>query len=250
MASGGQPRSTSGPDRAIRRRPSTILVDEVGVGPGVRVLDLAAGTGKLTRELTTTGADVVAVEPVASMREQLAGVAPGVEVQGGLAEDIPLAASSVDVVTCAQAFHWFDAPLALAEVARVLRPAGSLALIWNVRDESVDWVHRMTEIIVERSGGTPYRRDHTFGSWSSAVADTGAFEPLRQARFTNAPEATIDLVVGRAASTSFVAALPTDEREMVLDEVRSMLEDHPDVPVSGTFPFPHETDVYWCRRRG
>src|SRR5690606_25154234 len=96
------------------------------VGPGRRVLDLAAGTGKLTRLLVPTGAEVVAVEPVAEMRAVLSAVLPGVEALDGTAEAIPLPDASVDAVTVAQAFHWFDPPVALAEIARVLRPGGTL----------------------------------------------------------------------------------------------------------------------------
>jgi SAM-dependent methyltransferase len=105
-----------------------LLERELGVGPGARVCDLAAGTGKLTRLLASTGADVVAVEPVPGMRDQLLATTPGVEVLDGTAEAIPLPDGSVDVVTVAQAFHWFRFDEALAEIARVLRPGGTLLL--------------------------------------------------------------------------------------------------------------------------
>lgn len=219
------------------------------MGPGRRVCDLAAGTGKLTRLLVAAGADVVAVEPVAGMRGELAAALPTVEVLDATAEDLPFGDRSVDLVTVAQAFHWFDVPAALAEIARVLRPDGGLALIWNVRDESVDWVRRFTEIIVERSDGIPYRRDYTFDAWADQVASSGGFTPLQEARFDNPQETDLELVLARAASTSFVSALPDDRREPLLAEMRTMLVGHPDVPLDGPFAFPHTTDVYWCRRR-
>ena len=127
-----------------------VLVRELGIGPDRDVLDLAAGTGKLTRLLVPTGARLVAVEPVAAMADQLRTAVPGVEVHDGTAEAIPLPDGSVDAVVVGQAFHWFDAPVALAEIARVLRPGGGLGLIWNERDSSVPWVAELTA----RSAGT------------------------------------------------------------------------------------------------
>lgn len=225
-----------------------LLVAELGLGAGVRACDLAAGTGKLTRLLVDAGADVVAVEPIAGMRAQLAAALPSVAVLAGTAESLPLADESVDVVTVAQAFHWFDVPAALAEIARVLRPGGGLAMLWNVRDESVDWVRRFTEIIVERSDGVPYRRDRTFDDWQALVAASSAFTPLQRACFENPQPTDLETVVARAASTSFVAALPEDRRAELLAELRAMLVSHPEVPEGGPFTYPHETDLHWCHR--
>src|SRR5690349_9949875 len=159
-----------GADDYERARPSypdaavDLIVDVCGLGPGVTVCDLAAGTGKLTRLLVPSGAEIVAVEPVAAMRDQLLRAVPGVEVLDGTAETIPLGDGSVDAVTVAQAFHWFDTDRALPELRRVLRPGGHLVLIWNVRDESVDWVSRFTELLVAGSGGRPYTPYHQLKS--------------------------------------------------------------------------------------
>lgn len=250
-----------GADDYERARPSypaaavDCLVRECGVGPATRVLDLAAGTGKLTRLLVPSGAEVVAVEPVAAMRDQLLTAMPGMTVIDGTAEAIPLPDRSVDVVTVAQAFHWFDAPVALAEIARVLRPGGALVLIWNVRDETVDWVRQFTELAVERSGGRPYTRYHAKSAAGEAmtqdhvvaISATGLFGPVREERFDSPQDATIDIVVGRAASTSFVSALATPAREQLLADVRTMLERHPDLVGRDSFVFPHEAWVSWCR---
>ena len=130
------------PDAAVAH-----LAVELGLGPAVRVVDLAAGTGKLTRLLAQGGAEVVAVEPVAAMRKALARSLPGVDVLEGTAESIRLPSGSVDAVTVAQAFHWFDAPRALAELGRVLRPSGTLLLVWNDRDERVPWVEEYSAIV-------------------------------------------------------------------------------------------------------
>jgi len=120
------------PDAAI-----ALVARKLGITPGQRVLDLAAGTGKLTRSLLGLGAELVAVEPVAGMREQLRRAVPGVDVRDGTAEQIPLDDASVDAVLVAQAFHWFDVPAAAAEIHRVLVPGGGLAVIRNEWDRTV-----------------------------------------------------------------------------------------------------------------
>jgi SAM-dependent methyltransferase len=232
-----------------------LLARELGLGPGVRALDLAAGTGKFTRLLLAAGAAVVAVEPVVAMRGQLAAALPDVELLDGRAEALPLPDASVDLVTVAQAFHWFDAGAALAEIARVLRPGGGLALVWNVRDEATDWVQAFTELVVEVGGGRPYAsygaadvRDAMEGPLA-VVRDSPAFGELHAQRFENPVAATVDSVVARAASTSFIASLPDDERDAGLARVRALLDAHPSLADRDEFVFPHHTDVFWCRLR-
>src|SRR5690349_15856214 len=110
------------------------LTAELELRPGSTVVDLAAGTGKLTRLLVPTGATLIAVEPVDEMRGALRRTLPEADARAGTAERTGLPASSADAVTVAQAFHWFDAPRALAEIHRLLRPTGHLALVWNIRD--------------------------------------------------------------------------------------------------------------------
>ena len=109
------------------------LTDALGVGPGATVVDLAAGTGKLTRLLVPSGATVIAIEPVDAMRRTLAAMLPRVPVVAGTAESMPLRDGSAGAVVAAQAFHWFDGEAALAEIHRVLAPGGRLGLVWNVR---------------------------------------------------------------------------------------------------------------------
>jgi SAM-dependent methyltransferase len=236
------------PDAAIE-----VITTTFGIDPTSTVLDLAAGTGKLTRLLVGSAGRVVAVEPVAGMRSELRRAIPGAEVLDGTAEAIPLDDRSVDVVTVAQAFHWFDADRALVEIRRVLRDGGGLALVWNVRDESVGWIHDFTELIVARSGGrpyTPYQADSAADAMTSgplaAVADHG-FEPVGTWSHPNPIDASVEEVVARAASTSFVAALPDDQRRALLAEVRSLLEDHPDLRGVARFDFPHTSEVYLWR---
>lgn len=232
-----------------------LLVEVLTLGPGRRVLDLAAGTGKLTRLLVTSGAEVVAVEPVAAMRATLVDLVPEAEVLDGTAEAIPLSDDSVDAAVASQAFHWFDAPAALAELHRVLRPGGGLALVWNVRDESVDWVRRFGALLVESAAGDPTSAEfketgkpYEEGTdWVAVVAAAGGFTPMRRqvVRWEQAIDA--DLLVRRAASTSFVSALPDDARADALDRIGDLAATHPDLAGRETFGFPHETVVYWCR---
>src|ERR1700722_7574275 len=116
------------------------LCRQLRLGPGKTAVDLGAGTGKFTQLMLRTGAKVVAVEPIDAMREQLVESLPDVTVISGAAESMPLGAESVDAVVCAQAFHWFASHEALEEIHRVLVPGGALGLVWNVRDESCEWV--------------------------------------------------------------------------------------------------------------
>ncbi|MDQ4018776.1 MAG: class I SAM-dependent methyltransferase [Actinomycetota bacterium] len=216
------------------------LVRALAIGPGVRVLDLAAGTGKLTRELVAGGADVVAVEPVDAMRATLAGALPGVEVLSGTAERLPLGPDSVEAVTAAQAFHWFDGDRALAEIHRVLRGRGRLALVWNKRDESDPLQARISEVIEPYRGRAP---SHASLAWRAAFERTPLFGPLAEWHGSWVHTTDADGLVARAASISFIAALPPDKRDEVLARVRGLVA--PAEPVR----LAYRTHVYWCERR-
>ena len=210
------------------------------------MLDLAAGTGKFTRLLVPSGAELVAVEPVAAMRDELVRPVPGVEALDGTAEDLPLGDGSVDAVVSAQAFHWFDAPPALAEVHRVLRAGGRLALVWNVRDERVDWVRQFGDDPGGRGRPQALRRRHRLGRRGRRRRWVRTAAP--RARSTYDQPIDADLLVQRAASTSFVSALPDGQRARCLDEVRELTRTHPDLAGRDTFVFPYLTDVFWCER--
>ena len=226
------------------------ILEVTGLGPGRRVLDLAAGTGKLTRLLVPSGADVVAVEPVAAMRETLTRALPDVEALDGTAEAIPLGDASVDAVTVAQAFHWFDAAPALAEMARVLRPGGTLVLVWNTRDRSVDWIRRFGELLVDGDGERPYDSYYEVDYPAVvATAGAGAFGSVDTWETTWVQPCDPELLVARAASVSVVAALPDERRAIVLERVRELTRTHPDLAGRSTFGFPYGTRVFSCRRR-
>jgi SAM-dependent methyltransferase len=221
------------------------LIQELELSRDCSVLDLGAGTGKLSRMLVRTGARITAVEPVDQMREALARAVPGVAVTAGTAEAIPAGDGSFDAVVCAQAFHWFAGERALEEIHRVLRPRGRLALLWNLRDESVDWVRRLTEIIARYEGDTPNERT---GEWRRAFSATDLFGTLHQLRFPHRQELDADGLVDRMASVSFIAVLPEGDRAEVLDQVRELARTHPDLAGRDTFDLPYVTDLYWCAR--
>lgn len=223
------------PDEAI-----AVLCRELRIGRRSRVCDVAAGTGKLTRRLVELGAEVVAVEPLAAMRAELRLVLPEVEVLDGTAEQLPLGDRSVDVVTVAQAFHWFDAPLALAEIARVLRRRGGLALLWNERDERTPWVAEMSRIIRWHER-TVSRYQHV--DWAAVVAATGRFGPLEEVVVEWSQPMTRDTLADRVRSISYVAAMPVPERERLAAEVVSLAARLPE-----PFGLPYRCRVQWCRR--
>jgi SAM-dependent methyltransferase len=228
------------PQEAIDR-----LVAELGIGPGKRVLDLAAGTGKLTRRLLPTGADLVVVEPVEGMRAALSASLPDIEALAGTAEAIPLPDASVDAAVVGQAFHWFDGDAALAEIHRVLRPGARLGLIWNVKDESVDWIEKLGGIMESHRGDAPRVAS---GAWKAAFDRTPLFTPLERARFSFVHEADFAAVVARVTSVSFIASLPPAEFARVVDKVRQLLATHPQTKGRTTFELPYRTGVYWCER--
>ena len=223
------------------------LVEQLGIDESTTVLDLAAGTGKLTRQLVPTGARLVAVEPVGEMRARLEERLPGVRALDGTAESIPLPDASVDAVIVGQAFHWFRGREALSEIHRVLRPDRRLGLIWNARDESVDWVARLSELIEPHRGDVPR---YVSRKWARAFETTTLFGPLDERQFPFAHEMDVDTLVARVASISFIATLPPDERERVLANVRALVEAHPTTRGRTTFALPYRTAVFAATRRG
>jgi SAM-dependent methyltransferase len=184
----------------------------------VTVVDLAAGTGKLSRPLAATGARVIAVEPVAAMR---AMIGDGIEVLEGTAEQIPLPDSSVDIVAVGQAFHWFDGPVAIPEIHRVLKPDGRLVMLWNVRRPDDQLAAAVEEVIAPYWGGTPRVRS---GVWREAFSTTGLFGPFETAAFDHDHVLDAEGLVSRVASISAIAALPDAERIEVLDRIRPLAE--------------------------
>lgn len=221
------------------------LRDVLGVRSGHRVLDLGAGTGKFTKRLLALQAEVVAVEPVAAMRERLQTALPGVRALAGTAEALPLPDGSVDAVVCAQAFHWFANGQALREMHRVLRPGGRLGLVWNVRDARVDWVAAITALITPYEGDAP--RHHS-GRWREPFAEQSLFGPLQLDHFDHAHEGGFDeVVMDRFRSVSFIAA----QAEPVRRETEAALRRLPEQYAALRAPcirFPYRTEAWWAER--
>jgi SAM-dependent methyltransferase len=218
-ASAGFARSVAAYERGRPGYPPAavdFLAARLRLGPGRTVVDLAAGTGKLTRPLLAAGADLVAVEPVAEMRAALPAGARAVE---GTAEAIPLATASADAVTVAQAFHWFDGDAALAEIHRVLRPGGALALVWNRRQMDDPLNQAIEELIAPHRGHTSALRT---GAWRGAFERTKLFGPLEERVFPNEQSLDADELVDRIASVSFIAALDEKERTKLLRAARAL----------------------------
>ncbi len=223
------------------------LVENLRIAPGRRVVDLAAGTGKLTRLLAPAGADLIAAEPVAGMRDTFRSVLPEVPILATTAEQLAFRDSSLDAVTVAQAFHWFDHDRAVAELARVVRPGGRVGLVWNARDRSVDWVNGVWSIMDRVEKRAPWR-DHD--NWrDSAFGDMPDFGPLNSGEFTHEHAVTPEGMVQRVASVSHVAVLPDAERTSVLDEVRDLLRTHPATAGRSDLAVPYRVDCFWFERR-
>jgi SAM-dependent methyltransferase len=232
---------TAGVDAYERGRPEypaaviEVLVRELGIGPGRDVLDLGAGTGKLTRALLLTGAHVVAVEPLDAMRARLSDV----EALAGTAEAIPLPDESCDVVTVGQAFHWFDVQAACAEIARVLRPGGGLGILWNERDDTVPWVAELDRIF-DWPTLRPFPENE---DWAAVLDASGCFEPASHRCFTWDQSTDADGLVARVLSTSYVATWDASRQEDLARRVRAHVATF-DTP----FDLPHVTNVYWCNK--
>jgi SAM-dependent methyltransferase len=225
------------------------VVDVAGLPPTACVLDLGAGTGKLTRLLVGRFDRVVAVEPAQEMRRLLATLSPEAEALAGTAQEIPLADAAADAVFAAESFHWFDDERALTQIARVLRPGGALVLMWNL--PAGPWkpsIAAVEQLLTERGpkpgevsydpldlGGPRY----VSGEWRLALAET-SFERLQEARLPNPQTLDREGLVAFFASMSWLGDLPDEDRLPLLEEVRLLL-------AAGEYRRLWETHLYWTR---
>jgi SAM-dependent methyltransferase len=219
--------------------------------PGPRVLDLGAGTGKLTGTLIALGAEVVAVEPDPAMLTQLRRELPAVRALPGSAEAIPLPDASVDAVLAGNALHWFDMAVAGPEIARVLAPGGILAGLWNVLDNRVDWVAGLERV----SGSAAIGPRDTLSSWRAATAGlhlpnigpVAQFGSPEQAEFPHGQRRTADSLVATLATRAGVLVMPEQERQATLGRIGAFLASRPET-TSGEFTLPMLTGVLRVRQ--
>jgi len=220
------------------------------LAPGPRVLDVGAGTGKLTATLVALGAEVIAVEPDPEMLAELRRALPAVRARPGSAEAIPLPDASVDAVLAGNALHWFDMAVAGPEIARVLAPGGVLAGLWNVMDDRVDWVAGL-----ERVGGSAAigPRD-TLSSWRAAAAELhlpsarldARFGSPEQAEFPHGQRRTADSLVATLSTRAGMLVMPEPDRAATLGRIRAFLGSRPET--AEEFALPMLTGVLRVRR--
>ena len=218
--------------------------------PGVRVLDLGAGTGKLTTTLCAVGADVTEVEPAPAMLTELRRALPGVRALPGSAEAIPLPDASVDAVLAGNALHWFDMAVAGAEIARVLVPGGVLAGLWNVLDDRVEWV----AALARASGSAAVGSRDTATSWRAATADahlpqpgSARFGSPQQAEFPHGQRRTADALVATLATRAGMLVMASGQQQTTLGRIRAFLATRPET-AEGEFTLPMLTGVLRARR--
>ena len=226
-------------------------LEPAGTREPPRVLDLAAGTGKLTATLVRLGAEVTAVEPDPAMLAELRRELGSVRSLPGSAEDIPLPGASVDAVLVGQAMHWFDLDRAIPEIARVLTPGGVLAALWNVDDDRTGWVARLAEISKGKSNVTLLRwRDSAARARQERVAAAGSgyFEPPETREFENGQRRTADSLLATIATHSNLLVLTEPDRARLLAQVREFLYAQPET-ATGEFVLPMVTAVLRATRK-
>ena len=215
---------------------------------GVRVADVGAGTGKLTATLVGLGAEVTAVEPDPQMLAELRQTMPAVRSVPGSAEAIPLPDASLDAVLAGQAMHWFDMDRALPEIARVLRPGGVLAGLWNVDDDRVGWVAGLAEISKRKSSITLTRWRDGAGQSRQERLGSGLFEAAEVAEFGHGQVRTADSLLATIGTHSHLLVMDEAERVALLARVDDFLRRQPET-ARGEFTLPMVTVVLRARRR-
>jgi SAM-dependent methyltransferase len=212
----------------------TFLVESLGIDNDAHVLDLGAGTGIFTGQLIPFCERITAVEPTAGMRDVLRQRLPTVTVLDGRDVNIPLENATIDCVVVAQAFHWFDAPVALEEIHRVLVDGGRLGVLWNERDESVEWVAELG-----RAMQWPIRQPYKVGQDFAPILASGPFVNVERRKFAHRQILNRDGLMQRVLTTSYIAAMDVDEQQLLLQDVNEVVKQLPE-----TIELPYVTDVY------
>jgi SAM-dependent methyltransferase len=208
----------------------------------LRVLDLGAGTGKLTATLAGLGSDVTAVEPDPAMLGELRRALPSVRALPGSAERIPLPGASVDAVLCGQAMHWFDLSRALPEIARVLVPGGTLGALWNSDDDRVPWVAGLQDAAEGAASPSLSRRRTEAVSFGPEQFGLALFTPTERAEFANSQPLTAETLVELIGTHSQFIVMAPEERARMLARIRDYLASRPET-AAGEFELPMVTSA-------
>jgi SAM-dependent methyltransferase len=212
----------------------TFLVDSLGIEEDLHLLDLGAGTGILTGQLVQFCANITAVEPTPGMRKVLRERLPTVNVLDGRDVAIPLQDATVDCVVVAQAFHWFDAPVALEEIHRVLVDGGRLGVLWNERDESIPWVAELGEAM-----RWPTHQPYDVGQDFTPILSSGPFVNIERKKFNHRQLLDHERLFQRVLTTSYIAAMDDDEQRTLMRDVKRVVD-----PLPERIELPYVTDVY------
>ncbi len=245
-ASAGFARAAAAYERGRPNYPAAAvawIASRLGLGPGKLVVDLGAGTGKLTRQLVPYGARVIALEPVKEMAAELERAVAGVEVLAETVGTASLASGSVDAATAGQSFHWFADQSSLHAIHRILRPGGRLGLVWNRRDPHSQLWQAVAEMIEPLRTGSP---DHSSGEWRRQLRASRLFGPLESRAFPHEQQATPEQLVDRVLSLSFVANSDGGAQARLRAQLRELAAEFQDQP-GQAIALPYQSEVFSCR---
>lgn len=221
------------------------LTTALGIGSGSIVVDVGAGTGKLTRQLISTGATLLAVEPLAEMRRQFSAVLPQIPILSGAAESLPLKDQSVSALVSGQAWHWFDAKRAGVEAARVLMASGGVGLLWNEQDESVPWVADLARIRAGAAENTPSEKSQ---EWRASFDASQGWAPIECQKFRHVQRLSPNGLVQRVLTSSVFAVKTPAEQQAVAVEILSILNRYVETRDRDEVELPYVTEAYWTLR--
>ena len=218
------------------------LKEELRLSEHSSAVDLGAGTGKFLPYLKQVTTNIIAIEPVSEMLEQLKIVHPEVQTVQAKSEQIPLNPQSIDAVLCAQAFHWFANIETLQQIHQTLKPNGHLGLIWNQRDESVDWVKALADLLVPLEGDTP--RYHS-GQWKLAFQHQSLFKLSSEKKLSQMQRGTVENVVSkRLLSTSFIAMMSNEQQQRLKQQFENLVFEYTGKRPQDEIDFPYVTYAY------
>lgn len=222
------------------------LIDNLKITPQSTAIDLGAGTGKFLKYLKQATANIIAVEPITEMLEQLKIVHPEVQIQQAFSHQILLNSNSIDAILCAQSFHWFANFETLTEIHRLLKPNGSLGLVWNQRDESVDWVKALADFIQQFESDTP--RFHS-QEWQNVFEQQNLFDFIGKQAFVQHQVGTVeDVVSDRLLSTSFIAAMPLNQQLQLKQKFEDIVYQYTEKMPQDQIAFPYITYAFHYKK--